>query len=556
MAGHSFDRQLFREEFNDILSPETGFYKVVVIYSIAIGLLTLAVPISLQLLVDTIANIALIRAVVLIGLLLFGLLILSGVMYALRAYALELFTRKMYSRLSSEIALTATQAKADYFGRDQHSDLVNRYFDIVAVKKNIPYIVTNAFTLVLQSIIGLILVSFYHLYFLVFSITLVLLIWLVWKIWGWRAIETALNLSEAKYQTGAWLQSLAVSSPIYHSSQQPDYGLRKTDEFIDTHIQCQREHFKNTFAQLLSMLFLSAAASAILLSVGGWLVIQGELTLGQLVAAELIMSAIFIGLPQLAGHLDSFYYICAATEELARFRKVQTETPDKSTDIDIPDDHTIVFSGVITEKYNQEMEINLQIPDRGNFRIDGNLLCLQRISDLLRRNETPESGLITIGGYDIAETRKQALRAGVRVIDRITVPPLTIREYLNLYNRSGGRYSRQQALSFVNLDDEVALLENGMDTLLSRGGSPLSQPQIIKLKLASAIISEPAILVLEDIVDSVDSDTMNSVLGVTRELGMTVLYFTHRANLRGFDHLMHLEPRRQSIQVLDQGEAP
>lgn len=556
MASGSFDRQVFREEFHDILSPEAGFYKVIVIYSIAIGLLTLAVPISLQLLVDTIANIALIRAVVLIGLLLFGLLTLSGVMYALRAYALELFSRKMYSRLSSEIALTASQAKPDYFGRDQRSDLVNRYFDIIAVKKTIPYMVTNAFTLLLQSIIGLILVSFYHLYFLIFSITLVLLIWLVWKIWGWRAIETAVHLSEAKYQTGAWLQSLAVSSPIYQSSQRPDYGLRKTDELISTHIKCQADHFRNTFAQLLSMLFLSAAASAVLLSVGGWLVIQGELTLGQLVAAELIMSAIFIGLPQMAGYLDSFYYICAATEELARFRKVQTEEPDKPSDIELPADHTIVFSGVKAEKYNQEMEINLQIPGRGNFRVDGNLLCLQRISDLLRRNETPESGLITIGGYDIAETHLQSLRAGVRVIDRITVPPLSIREYLNLYNRDGGRYSRQQALAFANLDDEIGLLEHGMDTVLSRGGSPLSQPQVIKLKLASAIISEPAVLILEDIVDSVDSDTMNTILGVTRELGMTVLYFTHRGDLRGFDHLLHLERRRQSIQVMDQGEAP
>lgn len=554
MSGASFDRQQLLDELRAILGPESGFYKVVLIYSIAISLLTLAVPISLQLLVDTIANIALLRAVILIGLLLFGLLFLSGVIYALRAYALELFARKLYSRLSSEIAMTATLARPDYFGREQRSDLINRYFDIIALKKTIPYVLTNGFTLILQSIIGFIVVSFYHFYFLIFSLSLTLLLWLVWRIWGWRAIETAIHLSECKYQTGAWLQSLAVSSGGYHSSHRPDFGLQRTDELVSAHIDAQCDHFRNTFAQLLSMLFLYAAASATLLSVGGWLVIQGELTLGQLVAAELIMSAIFIALPQMAGYLDSLYYISAAVEELARFRNVETEAPDKESDVDMPTVHTVEFNNVVIERYNQEMEFSLQIPSQGIFRVGGNIMCLQRMTELLRRNYAPKSGLITIGGYDISETRKQTLRSGVRVINRVTVPPLTVRNYLNLYNRPGGRYSRQQALAFATLDEDIALLEGGMDTMLSRGGSPLSQPQIIKLKLASAILSEPAILILEDIVDSIDSATMNAFLEVMKNLGITVLYYTHRADLRGFDQLLHLETHQQSIRALKAGE--
>lgn len=556
MAGETFDRQQFRDEVSALLSPEAGFYKVVIIYSIAISLLTLALPISLQLLVDTIANIALLRAVILIGLLLFGLLILSGALYALRAYALELFTRKLYSRLSSEIAMTATLANPDYFGKEQRSDLINRYFDIIALKKSIPHVLTNGFTLILQSIIGFILVSFYHVYFLIFSLSLIFLLWLVWRIWGWRAIESAINLSEAKYQTGAWLQSLAVSSSGYRSSHRPDYGLQRTDEFVEAHIEAQARHFKHTFSQLLSMLFLNAAASAVLLGVGGWLVIQGELTLGQLVAAELVMTAIFVGLPQMAGYLDSLYYICAAIEELARFRNVHTEEPENESDVAMPEDHTLVFNKVVDEHHHQQVELSLQIPGRGLFRVEGNILCLQRMTDLLRRNDAPESGLITIGGYDVSEIRRLDLRAGVQVISRVTVPPLSVRDYLNLHTRPGGRYSRQQALSFVNLDQDLSLFEDGMDTMLSRGGFPLSQPQIIKLKLASAILSEPAILILEDIVDSVDPATMNAFLDVMKELGITILYYTHRTDLGNFDHLMTLKTHQQSIQALAAGESP
>ena len=78
MAHHFPDRKEFKEQFFTLLRPEAGFYKVVLVYSLAISLLTLAVPLSVQLLVDTVANIALPRAVFLIASLLFALLFFLG----------------------------------------------------------------------------------------------------------------------------------------------------------------------------------------------------------------------------------------------------------------------------------------------------------------------------------------------------------------------------------------------------------------------------------------------------------------------------------------------
>ena len=134
MAHHFPDRKEFKEQFFTLLRPEAGFYKVVLVYSLAISLLTLAVPLSVQLLVDTVANIALPRAVFLIASLLFALLFFSGVMYALRTYVMELFSRKIYSRISSEMAMTAMLAESDYFEEHQQADLFNRYFDIITIK--------------------------------------------------------------------------------------------------------------------------------------------------------------------------------------------------------------------------------------------------------------------------------------------------------------------------------------------------------------------------------------------------------------------------------------
>jgi len=80
---HLPERAEFWQMFIRLLGPEHRFYKLVVIYSLAISLLTLAIPISVQALIDTIANIGIVRAIVVISLILFGLLMVSGVLYAL-----------------------------------------------------------------------------------------------------------------------------------------------------------------------------------------------------------------------------------------------------------------------------------------------------------------------------------------------------------------------------------------------------------------------------------------------------------------------------------------
>mgnify|MGYP002654653969 CR=1 FL=1 len=70
-----------------------------------------------------------------------------------------------------------------------------------------------------------------------------------------------------------------------------------------------------------------AAASAALLGLGGWLVIENQLTLGQLVAAELVLSAAFLGVAQLGSYLGYFYDLFAAVEEISQFYDVEQEQP-------------------------------------------------------------------------------------------------------------------------------------------------------------------------------------------------------------------------------------
>lgn len=547
MSDHYPSKKQFNVQLFDILRPEAGFYKAVIIYSIAISLLTLAVPISLQLLVDTVANIALLRAVVLISILLFVLLFLSSLMYALRAYALELFTRKFYSRISSEIAMTAMLAEPDFFEEHHKTDLFNRYFDILTIKKSVPTILTNGFTLVLQSLIGFTVVSFYHFYFFIFCLVLVLLIWVVWKVWGWAAINTAFRLSDAKYKTAAWLQSLSVNIDAYRNSLNPSYMMVETDRLIKDHIDCQTDHFRNTFSQLLSFLLLYSLASAVLLGMGGWLVILGELTLGQLVAAELIMSAIFVGLPQMAGYLDYYFDVCAAIEELSRFKEVQTEAVKKGKSQKLPEKNGIEFANVRLTRQEQEMQFNFVLPESSVIQVTGNTVSFRWLAEMLRANYRPNSGLITIDHVDNTDIDLVSLRQSVRLVDRVTFLPMTVKDYLDLFIPESPDISRQQALALMHLDEDIVRLKQGYDTLLSRSAWPLTQPQAIRLKLASVLLSKPPILVLGDIVDTVDPDVLEGFVAAMREAGTTIIYFTRRQDVSCFDLLLELQAENQRL---------
>ena len=553
MSDHYPSKKQFNVQLFDILKPESGFYKAVIIYSIAISLLTLAVPISLQLLVDTVANIALIRAVILISILLFALLFLSSLMYALRAYAMELFTRKFYSRISSEIAMTAMLAEPDYFEEHHKTDLFNRYFDILTIKKSVPTILTNGFTLVLQSLIGFAVVSFYHFYFFIFCLILGLLIWLIWKVWGWSAINTAFRLSDAKYKTAAWLQSLSINVDAYRNSLNPSYVMNETDRLIDDHIECQKKHFRNTYSQLLSFLLLYSLASAVLLGMGGWLVIVGELTLGQLVAAELIMSAIFAGLPQMAGYLDSFFDVCAAIEELSRFKEVKTEAAKKGKFQPIPESNGIEFANVRLARQEQVAQFSFVLPENSVVQVTGDTVSFRWLSEMLRANIKPNSGLITINKVDNTDIDLVSLRQSVRVIDRVTFLPMTVKDYLDLFIPENPVTSRLQALTLMRLDEDIARLKLSYETLLSRSAWPLTQPQAIRLKLASVLLSRPPILVLGDIVDTVDPDVLEEFVAAMRGGNTTIIYYTRRQDVNCFDVRLELQATKQSVTQIEKG---
>ncbi len=548
--GQSYGSQIslvkFFRIFFEILKPEANFYWLAVVYGVGISLLSLATPISVQMLINTIANTALTAPLVVLSLTLFALLVISSLIYALRIHLMELFARRFYARMVAEISLISVYAQNPFFGDLKASSLFNRYFDVVYVQSLVPNLFIGGFTVLLQIAVGFVLVSLYHPYFLGFTLVMLALVWVIWLVWGSRALRTAVDVSHAKHKTANWLQSIGGSNGFFKSQRRIDYALDKTDDYTRAYITDRKRHFRHLFSQTLAFLFMYAAASAALLGLGGYLVIEDQLTLGQLVAAELVLSAAFVGVAQLGTYLAYFYDLFAAVEEISQFYDVEQEQPKGADPFDGPD-HTIVFKGVRGRARHEDARFDLEIPSGAIIMADVSHHGVQRLfTNLLKMHVLPQGGYATLGGIDVKDIEPHHLRKNVHVLDRPTFVEMTIREYLALSCKDTAPQRMIEVLETVGLADTIATFEKGLDTPIASTGYPLSAVELQQLKLANALLEEPRILVLSRLFDLLEPEPLSRAITALRaQAYSTVIYFSNRRIDLGFDRFLYLEANQQ-----------
>lgn len=525
-----------------ILGPEKNYYALALVYGIGIGVLSLSLPISVQMLVNTVANTGLATPLIVLSVTLFGLLLTAGLLRALRIHLMDLFQRRFYARMVSEIAIRSIYAINPFFQDFNKGTLFNRYFDILIVQKNMPNLLIGGFTILLQAAVGFVLVSTYHPLFLVFNLVLILAIWLIWLLFGGAAIRSAVQVSHRKHAAAAWLEGLGASNGFFKSERHIAEALKRTDKVTADYMVEHERHFRHHFAQTICFLLLYATASAALLGLGGWLVIQGQLSLGQLVAAELVLSVVFIGLSQLGIYLAYFYELCGAIDELALFYSVEQEEPEQVSE-PYSGNAEIEFVNARGDARGRTATLNFHIPS--GSRVLGTAVThgLQReVTNFLKRHVRPTSGYVALGGQDIMSIQAYALRQHIIVLDRPNAIEMTIREYLRLSGRNPSSAEIFEVLETVGLEESIAQLDDGLDTRVAATGWPLNITETMQLKLAAAIIANPKVLILGQLFDTMSSAKLRRAFDALQADGQTtVIYFCNRPRDIDFDLYIHLD---------------
>ncbi|OUX90702.1 MAG: ABC transporter ATP-binding protein [Pseudoalteromonas sp. TMED43] len=533
------DLRKTRKTLFSLLRPEAGFFWVAIAYGVAISLMTLAVPIAVQTLINSIANIGSTRAVVILAVVLFLTLFISGVFSALRMRVMEFYERKVYTRLTADLGLKTILAPHSFFEGRQNVSITQRYFDIMTFQKNMPSLMIDGFALVLQMLVGFTLVSFYHPALFAFNVVLLLTMYAVWKLWGRGAKRTAIELSHAKYDSAKWLHDIATAHEFFKSADHVEYAGRSTESYISNYVQKHKNHFHYTFSQVVMFLLMYAVASAALLGIGGFLVVQGELSIGQLVAAELVMSAVFFGLSRFTQYLKLYYELYGAAEKLGGALAMPQE--ELNTSEHIPASSRLVFNDVDLKHGNDHCLLNVVFEPSTKYFVTTDKSWVQKqLLGLLKQYDRVKAGDILLGELSLNDYDTHELRQAVTILDRSLIIEVSIERYLKLANPQASIADIRAALTEVEMTKVIDSLPDGLQTKVSVLGAPLQPLEFLLLKLAAAIIAKPKLLILNQHFDAIPIEMRERLLRRLDKYDFTVMYFTNTPIPDCLDGVLHL----------------
>ncbi len=488
-----------------ILATERNQLWIALIYSLAIGLLTLVVPIATQSLVNTIAFGNLLQPLVILTLVVVAGLGVSTIFQSMRVYLVEIIQRRVFVRVASESVGRLLRVRGDAFDSHHGPELVNRFFDVVTVQKSAAMLLIEGLSVAMQTVIGMLLLAVYHPWLLAFDLLLVAAILFVLFPLGAGAVPTAIRESKAKYELVAWLEEIARHTVTFKSEAGARFAFDRTDQLVASYLGYRGKHFRIVLRQILGSLGLQALASASLLGVGGWLVMQRQLTLGQLVASELVVALVVSGFSKFGKHLEVFYDLLAAIDKLGHIQDLPSESSGKETLPPASQGAGVVFRQVVFGYAGAQPVLN-----GANFVAEpgtrtgivahsgsGKSTALNLIYGLLQ----PQGGAIEIDGFDLRHLSKADLRSQVLLLRHSEIFHGSILDNVRLGAQEKNHAEVREALEQAGILEDILRLPGGLDCELATGGLPLSAGQTVQLMFARAFLMRPRLLIVDELMD-------------------------------------------------------
>jgi putative ABC transport system ATP-binding protein len=525
------------------------FFFYIASYSIVISIISLAMPIAIQLLINSIANTALIQPILIIGLILTFLLGFASILRVMQKHLIEIYKQNSFVRLSSQMFIKSIDTEYNDFRRYNTSNLSSHYFDIFNIQNSVSVLVMEGFISLLQILICFILSSVYHPYFMVMNIIALVIIWLSWKLFKHRAIKLSIRRSESKYHVFGWLNDIFRLNSDFKSQNAKNYALAKSFDLIDDYVTRRKRYWRVSLTQLSILTILYVALAIALFVVGSILVIKGQLSLGQLVAAEILYNVALFSASKLTNYFDQYYSLIASADELDHLFILPSEKESENRVNIITDnmsDDIVTLSNLSYIDYSKNIyNFDFKIKSGSSNLIVGNdndqkHILVGLISNILR----PSGGEIKFYNYQYSDFNSQELRNHLWVIDNSDIFSCTIYEYLSYGRNNISDTEINNILELTLLKNIVYNLPDALQTNLIGNGFPLHNNHIVQLKIARAILHKPKVLIISDILYKVCYDLQIDILNYIKHFTditlIHVSYVLNQHNIK-YDNIINLD---------------
>ena len=515
--------ELLRLERRDVLT--------ILAFALGVGLLSIVTPAAIEALVNTVAFGVLLWPVVVLSLVMLAFLVFSAVLRAMQTAVAEYMQRRIFARAANAFATRFARAEIESFDGLNPTDVVNRFFEVATVQKSITSLLVDGVAIAMTTIVGLVVLAFYHPYLLTFAFVMVGMVAFLVLGLGIGGVRTSIRESYAKFDVAAWLEEIAKCPHTFRFGKGGSLALERAGALTAAYVDARRAHFRVVWRQTLFALLLEAIASTVLLGLGGWLVINRQLNLGQLVAGELIVTLVLTALSKLGKYVEIFYDLQASLDKLG---VISTLTLEPEGGEHLPPRDTPMQ---VVAEIGQSGGPPRRLVARPGERVavigpsgSGKTFLLETLA-LLR---LPHEGLLEFDGIDARSLDRASTRLRIALVGQAETFAGTVAENIRVGRSELSALDVQKSLDMVGLDDTVARLPQGAATALASDGLPLSTNELLRLSIARAIAGRPRLLLIDGLLDGLDIHECPQLLEALfeRSAPWTLVVVTARDDIR------------------------
>ena len=485
-----------------LLRLERRLLALVVSYSLAIGLFALIVPLTVQELTNTFAfAIQPVTIVTLAGVMIAALLFV-GAFRSLQYYAVEVLERRLFARVAIGMAQQIPHLQVLGF----KPRYANHFMETVFMQRALSVLLVDLINVVVGGAVGMTILVFYHPYFLLYNALLLAGFGIVFLL-SYGGLKATIEMSHAKYDTLHWMQEISYNLLHFKATDSRAILMQRTDELVGKYIERRQTRFGILIRQYLGSVGWQAIAHGGLIATAAWLLSIGQLTLGQLVAAEVVVSGLLASFDEVVKRMGHIFYFMTGLSELDFVLSLPKDQESSGLSVPLPDptvhgirltckDLTVHHPGVpaIFEQFNVEVTPGEKIGIYASSTV-----AKTALARVLAGLEAPTSGLIRYNGVDLRHIDMSAINRcrGFMIDSQLTLFEGTIEDNIVL-GRSYIPYSDVRwALRFAELEEDVDTLPQGLKTHIRAPGKILAPTHIMRILLARAVLARPQIMIFD-----------------------------------------------------------
>jgi ABC-type bacteriocin/lantibiotic exporter with double-glycine peptidase domain len=511
---------------------------VLLCYTIINGLISLTVPLAAQAVVNTIAAGIFLQPLIVLSVLLLVGLLFGSCLRMMKFYLVENLQQRIFVRLTLLLSERIAEVQTSALKNEYMPELINRFFDVGNVQKSWAKLLLEAPAALLQIAIGLILMAFYSPFLLAFNVLIIGFITFALAVLGRNGLRSSIEESVQKYRVAEWLEDMGRCQTSLKTNGVLEYLLERSDELVLRYLGARRAHFSVLFRQAFSTYLFQACASAGILAIGGWLVINRQLTLGQLVAAELVVLTVLSAVEKLIRNCDTFFDLLTGLDKVGHITDLPSERDDgaamqpesRSLSVGCRD---VGFSYDARKELISGLNFVIEAGERASL-VGASGAGKTTIATLLCGLQEPHNGTVEIGGFALRDLSLKSLRQYVGFVgDSNEIFEGSIEDNVSLGRPYVNHKDVRWALELSQFSVDLVGMPEGIKTRLVSGGRNLSRGQVQRVLIARAIAERPGLLILDEAFTGIDEKTKLKIIDglFDPEYAWTVIDISHDAEV-------------------------